>query len=201
MTCWRTRREVGAELHEHLRGDTFALADEAEQDVLGPDVVVTELQRLAQRELEDLLRARRERDVTRRRLAAVADDLLDLGAHGLERDAERLERLGRDTLTLVDQAEQDVLGPDVVVVEEPRFFLREDNDPSCSVGEALEQDVPPLVRLPAPTLVAGGSGFTRRRAITRCPSTAKPADAGLCPFYRPVGRFFGDFEAGRRGSE
>ena len=76
----------------------------------------------------------------------MADDLLDLGAHGLERDAERLERLGRDALTLVDQAEQDVLGPDVVVVEEPRLFLREDHDPPCPVGEALEQDDPPLVR-------------------------------------------------------
>ena len=133
-------RQVGAELHEHLRGDAFALADQAEEDVLGADVVVAELQRFAQRELEHLLRARREGDVTRRGLAAVADDLLDLGAHGLERDAERLERLGRDALALVDQAEQDVLGPDVVVVEESRLFLREDHDPSCSVGEALEQD-------------------------------------------------------------
>ena len=55
MTCWRTRRQVGAELHEHLGGDALALTDEAEQDVLGADVVVAELQRLAQRQLEDLL--------------------------------------------------------------------------------------------------------------------------------------------------
>ncbi len=41
-------REVGAELHEHLGGDTFTLTDEPEQDVLGADVVVAELQRLAQ---------------------------------------------------------------------------------------------------------------------------------------------------------
>ena len=60
-------REVGAELHEDLRGDAFAFADQAEEDVLGADVVVAELQRLAQRELEHLLRARRERDVARRR--------------------------------------------------------------------------------------------------------------------------------------
>ena len=59
--------QVGAELHEHLRGDAFALADEPEEDVLGADVVVAELQRLAQRELEDLLGAGRERDVARRR--------------------------------------------------------------------------------------------------------------------------------------
>ena len=40
--------EVGAELDEHLGGDALALADEAEQDVLGADVVVAELQRFAQ---------------------------------------------------------------------------------------------------------------------------------------------------------
>ena len=146
MTCWRTRRQVGAQLHEHLRGDALALADEAEEDVLGADVVVAELQRLAQRQLEHLLGARREGDVTRRRRAALADDLLDLGAHGLERDAERLERLGGDALALVDQAEQDVLGADVVVVEQARFFLRQDDHSAGSVGEAFEHGGdPPLV--------------------------------------------------------
>ena len=59
------------------------------------------------------------------RRAALADDLLDLAAHGLERDAERLERLGGDAFALVDQPEQDVLGADVVVVEQARFFLRQ----------------------------------------------------------------------------
>ena len=130
--------QVGAELDEHLGGDALALADQAEQDVLGADVVVAELQRLAQRQLEHLLRAGRERDVARRRGAAVADDLLDLRAHGLEGDAEGLERLGRDALTLVDQAEQDVLGPDVVVVEQARLFLRQDHDSPGPVGEAFE---------------------------------------------------------------
>ncbi len=112
--------------------------------MLGPDVVVTQLQRLAQRQLEHLLGAGRERDVARRRLPAVADDLLHLGAHGLQRDAERLERLRGDSFTLVDETEQDVLGPDVVVVEQARFLLGKDNDPSRSVGEALEQNEPPL---------------------------------------------------------
>ena len=105
--------QVGAELDEHLGGDALALADQAEEDVLGADVVVAELQRLAQRQLEDLLGARRERDVPGRRRAALADDLLDLAAHGLERDAQALERLGRDAFALVDQPEQDVLGADV----------------------------------------------------------------------------------------
>ena len=147
MTCWRTRDEVGAELDEHLRGDTFTLADEPEEDVLRADVVVAELQRFAQRELEHLLRARRERDVARRGLTTVTDDLLDLRAHGLERDAERLERLRGDALALVDQAEQDVLGPDVVVVEQARFFLRQHHHSPSPVGEAFEHLVPYRLRL------------------------------------------------------
>jgi hypothetical protein len=50
--------QVGAELDQHLGGDALALTDEAEQDVLGADVVVAELQRLAQGQLEHLLGAR-----------------------------------------------------------------------------------------------------------------------------------------------
>ena len=106
--------------------------------MLGADVVVAELQRLAQAQLEHLLGARRERDVAARRLLALADDLLDLGADGLERDAEALERLGGDALALVDEAEQDVLGADVVVAEHPGLFLGQDDNPPCAVGEPLE---------------------------------------------------------------
>ena len=67
---WRTRERVGAEFDEHLCGHALTLADEAEQDVLGPDVVVAELQRLAQREaLQHLLGPGRERDVPARALS------------------------------------------------------------------------------------------------------------------------------------
>ncbi len=130
--------EFGAELHQHLGGDALALTDQAEQNVLGADVVVAELQRLTQGELQHLLGTRRERDVPRRRLLALADDLLDLAAHALQGDAQRLERLGGYALTLVDEAEQDVLGADVVVVEHPGFFLSQDDDPTGTVGESLE---------------------------------------------------------------
>ena len=56
---------VGVEVEQDARGDALVLADEAEQDVLGADVVVAEAQRLAQRQLEHLLGARRERDLAR----------------------------------------------------------------------------------------------------------------------------------------
>ena len=40
----------------------------------------------------------------------------------LEADPERLEHLGCYALALVDEAEQDVLGPEVIVSGEARFF-------------------------------------------------------------------------------
>src|SRR5690606_37801529 len=95
--------QVRAELDQHLGRDALTLADEAEQDVLRTDVVVAELQRFAQRQLQHLLGTRREGDVPARGLLPLADDLLDLLADTLQRDTQRLERLGGDTFTLVDQ--------------------------------------------------------------------------------------------------
>src|SRR5439155_8626355 len=80
--------QIRAELHEHLRGDAFTFANETEEDVFRPDVVVTELQRLAQLQLQHFLGARREGNVAARGRAALTDDLLDLTPDRFERDAE-----------------------------------------------------------------------------------------------------------------
>ena len=130
--------EVGAELDEHLGGHTLTLANQAEQDVLGPDVVVAKLKRLAQAQLEDLLGARGKGDVTGRGLLTLADDLLNLFTHGIQGDPEVLQRLCRDAFALVDQAEQDVLGSDVVVVEHARLFLRKHHYPAGPVGKPFK---------------------------------------------------------------
>ncbi len=53
----------------------------------------------------------------------LPDDLLHLLTDRLERNPEALQGLSGDTLTLVDEAQEDVLGADVVVVEHPGFFL------------------------------------------------------------------------------
>jgi hypothetical protein len=128
--------------------------------VLGADVVVAELEGLPQGELENLLGPGREGDVARRRRAALADDLLHLGAHGLQGDAERLERLGRHPFALVDEAEEDVLRADVIVVEQAGLLLGEDHDPPGSIGEALEH-LPPPAWLPAdPAILRRPSGFS-----------------------------------------
>ena len=73
-----------------------------------------------------------------RRLLALADDLLDLLPHRVQADPQRLQRPGRDAVALADQAEQDVLGADVVVIEHPGFFLRQHHNPPRPVGKPLE---------------------------------------------------------------
>jgi hypothetical protein len=92
--------------------------------VLGADVGVAESAGFPIRQLQHLLGPGRERDVPRRRRLALADDLLDLLPYRVQADPQRLQGLGRYTFTLMDEAEQDVLGADVVVVQHPGFFLR-----------------------------------------------------------------------------
>ena len=132
---------VGVEVEQDARGDALVLADEAEQDVLGADVVVAQRERLAQRQLQHLLGARRERDLAGGDLLAGADDPDDLRADALDRDVERLEHAGGKALLLAEQAEQDVLGADVVVLESPRLLLGEDDYLAGSLCESLEHSV------------------------------------------------------------
>ena len=132
---------VGVEVEQDARGDALVLADQAEQDVLGADVVVAQREGLAERELEDLLGARREGDLAGGDLLAGADYANDLRADALDRDVERLEHAGGKALLLSEESEQDVLGADVVVLESPRLLLGEDDDLTGSLCESLEHSV------------------------------------------------------------
>ena len=138
---------VGVEVEQDARGDALVLAHEAEQDVLGADVVVPEAERLAQGQLQHLLRARREGDLTGGDLLAGADDAHDLRADALDGDVEALEHASCQALLLAQEAEQDVLGADVVVLERPRLLLGEDDHLAGSLCESLEHgcDVPSLL--------------------------------------------------------
>ena len=129
---------VRVEVEQDARGDALVLANEAEQDVLGADVVVTQREGLAQGELEHLLRTRREGDLPRGHLLAGTDDPDDLSAHALDGDVQGFENPSGKTLLLAEEAEEDVLGPDVVVLERPRLLLGEDDHLTCSLCESLE---------------------------------------------------------------
>ena len=115
---------VGVEVEQDPCGDTLVLTHEPEQDVLGADVVVAERERFAQRQLEHLLRAGRERDLARGHFVSLADDAGDLRAHLFHGDVERLEHPRRKPLLLAQQPKENVLGADVVVLEGAGLVLR-----------------------------------------------------------------------------
>merc|ERR1719359_2035869 len=101
-------RRIGVEVLEHTRGDTFAFAKQTEQQVLRANVVVTQLTRLFERELQHTLRARRERNLDRDETRTTTDDLFNLDARLLQRNAHRLEHLRGDTGAFTNQTEHDL---------------------------------------------------------------------------------------------
>jgi hypothetical protein len=126
---------------EHLRGHAAILADQAEQEVLGPDVLVPELQCLAQRKLERLLGPRRERYVPGYRPRPSPDDRIHRRPEIVGTDAESGNRLYRETVAFRQDAEQDVLGADVIVVARPGLVLRVHDNPSRPVGKPFKHPV------------------------------------------------------------
>src|SRR5207248_1152401 len=88
----------------------------------------------------------------------VSGQQLDHGlTNAVEVCSELLQHLSGDAFTLADQPEEDVLGADVVVVEHPRFFLRENHDAPGAIRESLEHLTRPPGRGPLPLLAARGS--------------------------------------------
>jgi hypothetical protein len=138
---------VGVEVEQDARRHALVLAHQPQQDVLGADVVVAQRQRLAQRQLQHLLGARRERDLSGGDLVTLADDAGDLRAHLLHRDVERVEHARGEPLLFTQQPQQDVLGADVVVLERARLVLRQDDDQSGTLGKSFKHARAPFFSL------------------------------------------------------
>ena len=106
--------------------------------MLGANVVVAELQRLAQAQLKNTLGTRGEGNVSFDRLFTFTDNVDDCCANRILIDVKTFQGLRGHAFALGNQAEQKVLGTDVVVIEAARFILREDDDPSGSVRKAFK---------------------------------------------------------------
>ena len=130
--------EVDAQALQHAGGDALALADQPEEEVLGTDVVVAQPPRLVDGQLDDPLGARRQPDLADDRSVAAADDEFDGGPDLGELDVHVLEHARGDALALANEAEEQVLGTDVVVVEALGLILREGEDLARPVGELVE---------------------------------------------------------------
>ena len=135
---------VGVEIEQDSGCNALILADQTEQDVLGADVVVAQRESLAQSELEHLLGAGREGNLAGGDLFTGTDDPHHLGADALDGDVEGLEDAGGEALLLAEQAKQDVLCTDVVVLEGAGFLLRQDDNLASPLCESFEHRLPDL---------------------------------------------------------
>ena len=140
--------EVHAERLQDAGGDALALADEAEEQVLRADVVVAEAPGLVDGQLDDPLRPRRQPDLADDRSIAAPDDELDRGAHLGQLDVHVLEDARGDTLALADEAQEQMLRADVVVVEPLRFVLSQGQDLARAIRELVEAIHPSRTPVP-----------------------------------------------------
>src|SRR4030095_11382105 len=98
-------------LHEDGRGDRSLLAKNAEQQVLGADVVVQEPVRLFGGVLQDALGFSAERNLNGgRNLVAEDRAAFDVLANVFEREVRSGKNPARETFSFSDQSEQQVFG-------------------------------------------------------------------------------------------
>src|SRR5207253_10642135 len=102
------------------------------------DVVVAETAGLVDGELDDSLRAWGEPDLTDDGPIAASDDELDRRPHLGQLDVHVLEDASRDAFAFTDQAEEQVLRADVVVVEPLGLILGQRQDLAGPIRELVE---------------------------------------------------------------
>ena len=106
--------------------------------MLGADVVVVQVSGLLHRIFDDLFCARRLGKLAHGdHVGAALDELLDFEPDLSQVDVEVLEHVGRHAAAFLDQAEQDVLGSDVFVVEPLCLLIGKLHDFSRAVGKSL----------------------------------------------------------------
>ncbi len=130
--------EIHAQRLEDTGGDPLALADEAQEQVLRADVVVSEAACLIDGQLDDSLCPWRQADLADDRAVPATDDELDGGPDLGQLDVHVLEDARRDTLALPDEAQEQVLRADVVVVEPLRLVLSQRQDLARAIRELVE---------------------------------------------------------------
>ena len=119
---------------QNARRHAFTFAQKSEQNVFGPDIGMIQRFRFLARERENFFHARRVGNVADHFCFRPGTDLfLHFHPHRLEIESHLLQNVDRHALPQLDQPEQQVLGPDVIVIEAVCFFTGERQTP---VGRA-----------------------------------------------------------------
>ena len=130
--------QLQAQVHQHLSRHTLLLTQQTQQQVLGADVVVIEILGFFESVLDDLLGPGRLGQLAHRdHVGSRLHDLLDLETDLAEVHVEVLQDVGGDTRTFLDQTQQHVLGPDVLVVEPLSLLVGQLHHLPRPIGESL----------------------------------------------------------------
>ena len=145
--------ELEADVHEDLGGHAIVLAEETEEQVLRAHIVVVQVSGFLDRVLDDLLGARGLRELAHRHhLWSALDELLNLETDLAQVDVEVLQHIGANARAFLHEAEQDVLRPDVLVVQALRLLVGQGHHLPCTVGQSFEHEE----LLPASASTRGG---------------------------------------------
>ena len=117
--------EVRAKVFQDVRSDALALDEQAEKQVLCADVVVAHPPRFLERDLDDLLDARRRNDLLDDDPFVSTEDRLDRLADFADLHAKIVQNLGGKAFTFTEQTQEQVLCADIAVVRSFCFFLSE----------------------------------------------------------------------------
>src|SRR5205823_14737362 len=116
---------------EDGRGDRSLVAEDAEQEMLGPDVVVQQPIRFLGGELQHALGLRAERNLDRcRDLLAEHGASFNFLADVLEGEMRAREDAARKSLAFADQSEKEMLGLNGDAAELAGLIPREEKNPS-----------------------------------------------------------------------
>ncbi len=132
--------------HEDGRGDGPFLAQDAQEQVLGPDVVVQQPVGFLGGVLQDALGFGAERNLDRRRnLLPEHGAAFDFLANTFEREVGAGENTAGQSLPLANQPEKEMLGLNGDAAELTRLVPREEKNPPRSFRVAFEHPGLPMV--------------------------------------------------------
>ena len=122
---------------EHIRRGAFGFPDEAQEQVLGADVLVAQFARFLDGVLDDLLGAHRKLDALRKQ-PARRDDPFDHLLDPFFLEAELAQDAPGHAAFLLDQSEEQVFGADLPLVQAFGFLMGEAEYPTSPLGKAFQ---------------------------------------------------------------
>ena len=122
-----------AQFAQHIEGNALAVAHEAEQQMLGADVMVAQATGFFEGKFEYLLGAGREVNLAAFMLAGAGESLDNL-FHAGRLETQLAQNTGGHAAFFANQTEQQVLGANVIVAQALCFVVGKAEHAACSLS-------------------------------------------------------------------